>query len=152
MLEFYASAGESDAVIQSGRRFLANFPKAPQRTSVALFMADAYSRKNDTASEFAIYDSVLQELAAKAEYSPLGSSAEGSNSANEYARAATNTPEMEAEPGRGRRGPRYTGRQYQHTETGEPGIPSWLSYLAGRRPAHVPRNMPVFLSAIWLAW
>ena len=64
LLEFYASAGESDAVIQGGREFLANFPNAPQRTSVALLMADAYSRKGDSASEFAIYDSVLQELAA----------------------------------------------------------------------------------------
>jgi cellulose synthase operon protein C len=98
MLEFYASAGESDAVIQSGRRFFASFSKAPQRTSVALLMADAYSRKNNTAGEFAIYDSVLQELAAKAQNLPLGSATGGLNSANEYARTATNTSEMESEP------------------------------------------------------
>ncbi len=73
LLDFYASAGESDAVIQRGREFLANFPDAPERTSVALLMADAYSRKDDSVSEFAIYDSVLQELAGKAQNVPLGS-------------------------------------------------------------------------------
>ena len=48
LLEFYSSAAESDAVIQGGREFLASFPKAPQRTAVALLMADAYARKDDT--------------------------------------------------------------------------------------------------------
>lgn len=72
LIEFYAGAGESDAVIQGGREFLAKFANAPQRTSVALLMADAFSRKNDTTNEFAIYDSVLQELAANAQNVPLG--------------------------------------------------------------------------------
>ena len=35
-------------------------------------MADAYARKGKTQEEFAIYDSVLQELALKAEKIPLG--------------------------------------------------------------------------------
>ena len=73
LLEFYANSGESDAVIQGGREFLANFPKAPQRTEVALLMADAFARKNNTKDEFAIYDSVLRELAANAQNVPLGS-------------------------------------------------------------------------------
>ncbi len=73
LLNFYANSGESDAVIQGGRDFLANFPKASERTSVALLMADAYARKDNTADEFAIYDSVLQELAAQAQNVPLGS-------------------------------------------------------------------------------
>ncbi len=73
LLEFYSNSGESDAVIQGGREFLASFPSAAERTSVALLMADAYARKNDSRSEFAIYDSVLQELAAKAQNVPLGS-------------------------------------------------------------------------------
>jgi len=75
LLQFYAGAGESDAVIQGGREFLAAFPKGPQRTSVALLMADAFARKNDATSEFAIYDSVLKELAAGAQNVPLGKSA-----------------------------------------------------------------------------
>jgi len=78
MLEFYASAGESDAVIKDGREFLANFPNAPQRTSVALLMADAYSRKDDSASEFAIYDSVLKSLPAKTQNVPIGSAEKSS--------------------------------------------------------------------------
>ena len=45
LLEFYSNSGESDAVIQGGREFLANFPNAPERTSVSLLMADAYARK-----------------------------------------------------------------------------------------------------------
>ena len=44
LLEFYASSGESEAVIRGGREFLANFPDAPQRTPIALLMADAYAR------------------------------------------------------------------------------------------------------------
>ncbi|MBZ5684041.1 MAG: hypothetical protein LAP86_03320 [Acidobacteriia bacterium] len=72
LLEFYANSGESDAVIQGGKDFLTNFPKAPQRTAVALLMADAYARKNNTKDEFSIYDSVLQELAASAQNVPLG--------------------------------------------------------------------------------
>jgi predicted Zn-dependent protease len=84
MLEFYASAGESDAVIKDGREFLANFPNAPQRTSVALLMADAYSRKDDSASEFAIYDSVLKELAAETQNVPIGSAGEEFGHAANY--------------------------------------------------------------------
>ena len=72
LLEFYANSGESDAVIQGGRDFLAAFPKTPQRTAVALLVADAYARKDNTKDEFAIYDSVVQELAASAQNVPLG--------------------------------------------------------------------------------
>ncbi len=104
LLEFYSGAAESDAVIQGGREFLANFPKAPQRTAVALLMADAYARKSDSANEFAIYDSVLQELALQAQNLPLGSSENGSAAArlgsiNNYSSAATDTAGTEAEEG-----------------------------------------------------
>ncbi len=85
MLEYYASAGESDAVIQGGREFLANFPHAPQRTEVSLLMADSYSRKDDSASEFAIYDSVLKELAGQTQNVPLGAEADAYNSAADAA-------------------------------------------------------------------
>jgi predicted Zn-dependent protease len=72
LLEFYAGSGESEAVIRAGRNFLANFFNAPQRTPVALLMADAYARTGKTQEEFSIYDSVLQELAVKADKIPLG--------------------------------------------------------------------------------
>jgi predicted Zn-dependent protease len=103
LLEFYSATAESDAVIPGGREFLTNFPNAPQRTTVALLMADAYSRKNDPASEFAIYDSVLQELASQAQNVPLGSAAEGQNSSYNYApsaiNAGMNNGDAEAEEG-----------------------------------------------------
>jgi hypothetical protein len=41
LLEFFSNSGESDAVILGGRDFLASFPKASERTSVSLLMADA---------------------------------------------------------------------------------------------------------------
>src|SRR5258708_20775899 len=72
LLDFYAGAGESEAVIGGGREFLTAFPLAPQRAVVALLMADAYARTGQTQKEFAIYDSVLQELAAQAQKVPLG--------------------------------------------------------------------------------
>ena len=75
LIEYYASAGESDAVIRAGKEFLASFPQASQRTQVALLMADAYARENNAKEEFAIYDSVLKELAANAEGIPLGNGA-----------------------------------------------------------------------------
>ncbi len=84
LLEFYSGAGESDAVIQGGREFLANFPHAVERTSIALLMADAYARKDDTRNEFAIYDAVLQELAANAQNVPLGSAERAYDSASDY--------------------------------------------------------------------
>ena len=98
LLDYYATSGESDAVIQGGRDFLANFPNASERTTVALLMADAYARKDDTKDEFAIYDSVLQELAAKAQNVPLGSAQGAWNSAtsSNYTPPATNTNEMNA--------------------------------------------------------
>ena len=76
LLEFYSNSGESEAVILGGRAFLANFPDAPQRTPIALLMADAYARRGNTQEEFSIYDSVLQELALKAEKIPLGENPE----------------------------------------------------------------------------
>ena len=79
LLEFYASSAESEAVIREGREFLANFPNASQRTPVALLMADAYARTGKTQEEFGIYDSVVQELAVKAENIPLGKSGDGAN-------------------------------------------------------------------------
>ncbi len=72
LLEFYANSGESAAVIARGNEFLASFPAAPERTSISLLMADAYARQRNTKEEFAIYDSVLQELAQKAQSIPLG--------------------------------------------------------------------------------
>ena len=104
LLDYYATSGESDAVIQGGRDFLASFPEASERTTIALLMADAYARKGDTKSEFAIYDSVLQELAAKAQNVPLGSNEETRDSADNYRAFTENNSGMnvpESETGEG---------------------------------------------------
>jgi predicted Zn-dependent protease len=77
LMDFYANIGESEAVLKGGKEFLAAFPNAPERTEVGLLMADADARTLRTQDEFAIYDSVLQELAAKAEKVPLGSRVAG---------------------------------------------------------------------------
>jgi predicted Zn-dependent protease len=79
LLDFYASSGESEAVLKGGKEFLATFPNAQQRTTVALLMADADARTRRTQDEFAIYDAVLQELATKAEKMPLGLRASGTD-------------------------------------------------------------------------
>ncbi|HVS74727.1 MAG TPA: hypothetical protein VHE23_04815 [Candidatus Acidoferrales bacterium] len=93
LLDFYAASGESEAVIKGGSDFLTAFPNAPQRPAVALLMADAYSRTGKVPQEFAIYDSLLQELAAKAEGVPLGSGAAVSGE-NLPPEAVTPPPEM----------------------------------------------------------
>ena len=72
LLEFYASNGQSEAVLNGGTEFLAAFPKSGDRTRVALLMADADARLQKTQEEFAIYDAILQELAAHADNVPLG--------------------------------------------------------------------------------
>ncbi len=108
LLQFYTNSGESDAVIQGGRDFLVAFPKAPQRTAIALLMADAYARKNNTKDEFAIYESVLQELAADAQNVPLGTTSNSSSYApayqNESATEADGEDEGEGQAGEGSRG------------------------------------------------
>jgi tetratricopeptide (TPR) repeat protein len=73
LLEFYSSGGQSEAVLQGGKEFLASFPKSPDRTRVALLMADADARLEKAQDEFAIYDAILQELASQAGKIPLGS-------------------------------------------------------------------------------
>ncbi len=72
LLDFYSTSGESEAVIKGGKEFLAAFPNAPQRTTIALLMADAHARTGRYQEEFSIYDAVLGELAAKADGVPLG--------------------------------------------------------------------------------
>lgn len=72
LIDAYAIYGESDGVIRHGREFLAAFPTAPERTSVAMTMSDAYARKGQSREEFALYDTLLKELAAKSAGVPLG--------------------------------------------------------------------------------
>ena len=71
LIQAYVTYGDDAAVLKAGTGFLAKYPNAPQRVEIALTMADAYERKQDTASEFALYESLLTELAAKSNGMPL---------------------------------------------------------------------------------
>jgi cellulose synthase operon protein C len=72
VIEAYAIYGSNDGVIRAGTKFLTDFPNAANRTSVALRVGDAYARTNQTREEFAIYDTLLAELAKRAEGVPMG--------------------------------------------------------------------------------
>ncbi len=75
LIEAYAGYAENDGVISAGRRFLAAFSNSNDRSHVALVMAEAYARKEQMKEEFAAYDDLLKELAARADGVPLGSAA-----------------------------------------------------------------------------
>jgi len=72
LMEAYAAYGENDAVIREGTAFLAQFPADARRVEVALAVADVYSRTNHAEKEFALYQGLLKELAARADGVPLG--------------------------------------------------------------------------------
>ncbi|HEX6804575.1 MAG TPA: hypothetical protein VF133_12915 [Terriglobales bacterium] len=167
LLEFYAAAGESEAVVQGGREFLANFKTSPQRTQVALLMADAYARRDDTTSEFAIYDSVLRELAAGAQNVPLGKatvdSASGYQNYARYGNPGVNQNEEEnseaegEEPHEGVQSPSHQAFQIgsTHPVSGVGGARSpeyarvlerYLARLAQRK--QIPRALSVLSGEI----
>jgi hypothetical protein len=53
LIDAYAVHGSGDGVIRAGTSFLADFPNVSNRAAVALRMADAYARQNQTPPEFA---------------------------------------------------------------------------------------------------
>jgi tetratricopeptide (TPR) repeat protein len=77
LLETYSNYSQSEAVIRDGKQFLNTFIDDPQREQVALLMANAYQRTNRPEEEFSLYDSLLAELAKKADNVPLGVQSEG---------------------------------------------------------------------------
>ncbi len=98
LLEFYGENGQSEAVLKGGKEFLAAFPNSSERTHVALLMADAHARLHKTQDEFAIYDSVLEELATQADRMPLGNRVAGTygyTPRTEYSQRNTNVNEEE---------------------------------------------------------
>jgi tetratricopeptide (TPR) repeat protein len=72
LMDAYAAYGENDAVVREGTGFLAQFPADARRVDVALAVADIYSRTNQAEKEFALYQNLLKELAARADGVPLG--------------------------------------------------------------------------------
>ncbi len=75
LVEAYAAYGADAGVIAAGTAYLADFPAAPQRLGVALRMAESYARTNREREEFALYDSLLKDLADRASNVPLGAGA-----------------------------------------------------------------------------
>lgn len=71
LIRAYVEYGQDAAVKQAGRQFLTDFPQSPQRMEIALEVADADARTNDTQAEFALYDSLLTELSAPLQGMPL---------------------------------------------------------------------------------
>src|SRR5208337_3214244 len=76
LLDAYAVYALDDAVLREGRQFLASFPRAGQRVHVAMLMADCLARKDRVKEELALYDQLLDELAARADHVPLGEGAQ----------------------------------------------------------------------------
>jgi len=71
LIRAYATYGDDPATIKAGQDFLTAFPNAPQRIPVAMIVADAYARTNNTTAEFALYDHLLADLAHKSQGMPL---------------------------------------------------------------------------------
>jgi len=142
ILEFYASSGESEAVIKRGKDFLASFPNASQRTAIALLMADAYSRTGKPTEEFVIYDSVLQELAAKADRIPLGTRGSETENYSPVGIRAQVSEDAEAEDAQSGATPR--GAAAQQNAAFQVNAAS-----AAAQVAHAPRNMRAFSNGTW---
>ena len=123
LLEFYANNGQSEAVLQGGQAFLAAFPKAPERTQVALLVADAYERLKRPQDEFASYDAVLEELAAQAERMPLGGVAGGTDAHSDRLAQASERSSPDAD------------QDYEPANTNRQGAP------AGNGAFEVVRNL-----------
>jgi Tfp pilus assembly protein PilF len=83
LIDAYAQYGENDAVIPAGRDYLIAFPNSAHRLTVALLVADALARLDRTAEEYALYDQLLKELAAKADGVPLGRPRDGQTAARQ---------------------------------------------------------------------
>ena len=74
LIRAYAGYGDDTATIASAKSFLETFPTAPERVPVAITLADAYARTNNPTAEFALYDTLLAELARNAQGQPLTAS------------------------------------------------------------------------------
>ncbi len=81
LISAYGVYGDDAAVIRAGRQYLADFPSGAARVTVALQVSDALARANRTSEEFALYDQLLRELAAKASGVPVGATPASARSA-----------------------------------------------------------------------
>jgi cellulose synthase operon protein C len=75
MISAYGVYGDDASVIRAGGEYLSEFPDGAARVPVALQISNALARANRTGEEFALYDRILRELAAKASGMPTGAGA-----------------------------------------------------------------------------
>jgi Tfp pilus assembly protein PilF len=75
MISAYGVYGDDASVIQAGGQYLAAFPAGAARVQVAMLVSDALARANRDSEEFALYDQLLRELAAKSYGMPTGAGA-----------------------------------------------------------------------------
>jgi len=75
LISVYAEYGANADVIRTGNEYLQQFPNGKERVTVALQIADAYARQNDTKDELAVYDRLLVELGARTKGMPLTAAA-----------------------------------------------------------------------------
>jgi len=74
LIQALAGYGESSLVVKAGGEFLQGFTTPADETDrvlVAMDMAAAYARQQDTKDEFALYDRMLTELSAQTDGMPL---------------------------------------------------------------------------------
>jgi tetratricopeptide (TPR) repeat protein len=101
LLDAYAVYAADDAVLREGRQFLDSFPRASRRVHVAMLMADSFARKNRVKQELALYDQLLNELAALADHVPLGEGARADTSLTQQSPPPAQTEGEEAVPEEG---------------------------------------------------
>jgi hypothetical protein len=73
LISAYGAYGDDTDVIRAGREYLAAFPAGAGSVNVAMQVSDALARGGRNDEEFALYDQLLRELAAKASGVPVGS-------------------------------------------------------------------------------
>ena len=110
LVSAYATYGDDDAVVRAGREYLTLFPAGANRVQVAMSVADALARQNKETEEFALYDQLLRELAAKATGVPIGAKAGVAQAAEQAAPPPAQTLEIQSQafqvrPGLGTRWP-----------------------------------------------
>ncbi len=125
LLQIYVQYGEDDTAIGIGRQFLTDFPEAPERTQVALLIANAYARENKPDAEFAIYDSILGALGRQTRGFPVASRADFSGQ-----EGGTYPPAAEEENFR------FRNRRYGSSQAAieKPGASSALSPMPAANP------------------
>ncbi len=72
LVRAYAAYADNDAVIRSGREYIAAYPNGAQVVEVSMLLADSLATEHRETEEFALYDSLLKRLGSRAPgYAPV---------------------------------------------------------------------------------